>query len=81
MRLRMLTDRGPEYCDKLDTHEYQFLALNDIEHTKMKARHPQTNGICERFNKTCLNEFYQITSARRSTNRSRHCRNIWTRGS
>ena len=37
-----------------------FLALNDIEHTRTKTRHPQTNGICERFNKTCLNEFYQI---------------------
>lgn len=22
---------------------------------------PQTNGICERFHKTILNEFYQIT--------------------
>lgn len=36
------------------------MALNDIEHTKTKARHPQTNGICERFHKTILNEFYQI---------------------
>ena len=24
------------------------------------SKHPQTNGICARFNKTCLNEFYQI---------------------
>ena len=38
-----------------------FLAINDIDHTKTKARHPQTNGICERFHKTILNEFYQIT--------------------
>ena len=59
--LRILTDRGTEYCGKPDTHEYQlFLALNDIDHTKTKAKHPQTNGICERFNKTCLNEFYKI---------------------
>lgn len=34
--------------------------MNDIEHTKTKVRHPQTNGICERFHKTILNEFYQI---------------------
>ncbi|MBN8536445.1 MAG: transposase, partial [Deltaproteobacteria bacterium] len=33
---------------------------NDIDHTKTKAAHPQTNGICERFHKTILNEFYQI---------------------
>ena len=32
----------------------------DIDHTKTKARSPQTNGICERFHKTILNEFYQI---------------------
>ena len=48
--LRMLTDRGTEYCGKAETHDYQlYLALNDIGHTKTKARHPQTNGICERF--------------------------------
>lgn len=60
--LRMLTDRGTEYCGNVETHCYQlFLAVNDIDHTKTKARHPQTNGICERFHKTILNEFYQVT--------------------
>lgn len=60
--LRILTDRGTEYCGTADKHEYQlFLALNDIEHTKTKARSPQTNGIAERFHKTVLTEFYQIT--------------------
>ena len=59
--LRVLTDRGTEYCGRPDKHEYQlFLAINDIDHTKTKARHPQTNGICERFHKTCKNEFYAI---------------------
>lgn len=58
--LRILTDRGTEYCGKVEQHDYQlYLALNDIEHTKTKARHPQTNGICERFHKTILQEFYQ----------------------
>jgi transposase InsO family protein len=60
--LRMLTDRGTEYCGKVEQHDYQlYLAINDIEHTKTKVRHPQTNGICERFHKTILNEFYQVT--------------------
>lgn len=60
--LRILTDRGTEYCGKAESHDYQlFLAINDIEHTKTKARHPQTNGICERFHKTVLQEFYQTT--------------------
>ena len=59
--LRILTDRGTEYCGKVEQHDYQlYLAINDIDHTKTKARHPQTNGICERFHKTILNEFYQV---------------------
>lgn len=60
--LRMLTDRGTEYCGKVEQHDYQlYLAINDIDHTKTKAMSPQTNGICERFHKTILNEFYQVT--------------------
>jgi len=57
--LRVLTDRGTEFCGKPDKHDYElFLALNDIDHTKTKAKNPQTNGICERFHKTMLEEFY-----------------------
>jgi len=59
--VRILTDRGTEFCGKADSHDYQlYLALNDIEHTKTKVMHPQTNGICERFHKTILQEFYQV---------------------
>ena len=59
--LRILTDRGTEYCGKAERHDYQlYLAINDIEHTKTKAKSPQTNGICERFHKTLLQEFYQV---------------------
>lgn len=33
--LRTLTDRGTEYCGKVEQHDYQlYLAINDIEHTK-----------------------------------------------
>lgn len=60
--LRILTDRGTEYWGRVEQHDYQlYLAINDIDHTKTKAMSPQTNGICERFHKTILNEFYQIT--------------------
>ena len=56
--IRILTDRGTEYCGKPETHDYQlYLALNEIEHTRTKANHPQTNGIGERFHKTILQEF------------------------
>jgi transposase InsO family protein len=59
--LRILTDRGTEYCGNREHHEYQlYLAIENIDHTKTKARSPQTNGICERFHKTLLQEFYQV---------------------
>lgn len=46
----------------MDQHDYQlYLAINDIDHAKTKAQSPQTNGICERFHKTILQEFYQVT--------------------
>lgn len=60
--LRILTDRGTEFCGSPDKHPYQlYLQLNDIDHSKTKVRSPQTNGICERFHQTVLNEFYRIT--------------------
>jgi len=59
--LRVLTDRGTEYCGRAERHDYElYLAVNDIDHTKTKAKSPQTNGICERFHKTILQEFYQV---------------------
>jgi transposase InsO family protein len=59
--LRILTDRGTEYCGRAEQHEYQpYLAMCDIDHSRTKAQSPQTNGICERFHKTILSEFYQV---------------------
>jgi len=59
---RVLTDRGTEYCGNPERHEYElYLAVEDIDHTRTKTKSPQTNGICERFHKTILNEFYRVT--------------------
>jgi transposase InsO family protein len=59
--LRILTDRGTEYCGAREHHEYElYLAIEDIDHSRTKAKHPQTNGICERFHQTIQNEFYAI---------------------
>ena len=58
---RMLTDRGTEYCGNPEHHEYElYLAVEDIDHTRTKTKSPQTNGICERFHKTVLDEFYRV---------------------
>jgi transposase InsO family protein len=58
---RVLTDRGTEYCGSPERHEYElYLAVENIDHTRTKVKSPQTNGICERFHKTVLNEFYRI---------------------
>ena len=59
--LRVLTDRGTEYCGNRESHEYQlYLAVENIDHTRTKARSPQTNGICERFHRTIQEEFYSV---------------------
>ena len=58
---RILTDRGSEFCGNLEHHAYQlYLAVEDIDHSRTKAYSPQTNGMCERFHRTILDEFYRI---------------------
>lgn len=57
----MLTDRGTEDCGALDHHEYElYLAIEDIDHSKTRARRPQSNGIGERFHRTIQDEFYAV---------------------
>src|SRR5438874_12077663 len=59
--LRVLTDRGSEFCGNPERHEYElYLAVENIDHTRTKTKSPQTNGICERFHRTALNEFYRV---------------------
>jgi transposase InsO family protein len=59
--LRILTDRGTKFCGSIQTHEYQlYLAIEDIDHSRTKAKSPQTNGICERFHRTVTEEFYEV---------------------
>jgi Integrase core domain len=57
---RVLTDRGTEFCGS-ESHQYElYLAVEDIDHSRTKAKSPQTNGICERFHRTVLDEFYRV---------------------
>ena len=60
---RILTDNGKEYTTHWinGQHGYEtFLKKNHIRHTRIKPRSPQSNGIVERFNRTLLEEFYQV---------------------
>jgi len=60
---RILTDNGKEYTThwKNGKHDYEtFLNSQGIRHTKIKPRCPKSNGMVERFNRTLLEEFYQI---------------------
>lgn len=60
--LKILTDRRAEYCGRVVQHDYQlYLAINDIDYTRLKrCRHRQTVSVI-RFHKTILNESYQVT--------------------
>jgi transposase InsO family protein len=63
---RVLTDRGTEYCGNPERHEYElYLAVENVDHSRTKAKSPQTNGICERFHKTMLDEFYRVAFRRK----------------
>jgi transposase InsO family protein len=67
--LRVLTDRGTEYKGKIEHHAYElFLSIAGIEHTTTKAYSPQTNGICERFNKTMKQEFFEVAMRKKIYN-------------
>ena len=56
----VLTDNGKEFCEK-DTHPYEiYPSLNEIAHLKSQVRHPQTESLGERFNRTVLDEFFRL---------------------
>lgn len=64
--LRMLTDRGTEFNGRPENHEYElYLQLENIDHSKTKVRHPQSNGICERLHRTMQDEFYAVAFRRK----------------
>ena len=71
----VLTDRGTEYCGNLEHHEYElYLAIEDIDHTRTKARSPQTNGICGAlFIRPCSMSSIASPSESGSTRRIEQC--------
>ncbi|AMK75621.1 hypothetical protein JT25_003820 [Methylomonas denitrificans] len=77
--LRILTDRGTEYCGKVEKHDYQlYLAIDNIDHTKNMSS--QNNGICDRFHKIILQEYYQVTFRKKLYSELDELRKICTNG-
>lgn len=66
--LRILTDRGTEYCGKIEHHDYQlYLTVNDIDHTKTKAKLPQRMGSASGFTKRCCRSSIRSPSGKNCT--------------
>ena len=78
--LRILTDRGTEFCGRADQHDYQlFMAINDIEHTKTKVTRRRMVFASGSIRLSCRS-FIRSRSARSCIARWRNYRRIWTNG-
>jgi hypothetical protein len=78
--LRVLTDRGSEFCGNPERHEYElYLAVEDIDHSRTKTKSPQTNGIASASTRPRSTNFTASPSAKRCTVQSMSCRPTWTR--
>jgi transposase InsO family protein len=73
--LRVLTDNEMEYCGRPESHPYElYLQLNEIEHTRIRVRRPQTNGSVERLNQTIKDEFYAVAFRKKTALSKRYNR-------
>jgi hypothetical protein len=54
-------DRGTEYCGVRDPSVRALPGDRKKSITRARDENPQANGICERFDKTLLDEFHRIT--------------------
>ena len=76
--LRVLTDRGTEYCGRDDRHAYQiFLGLNEIDHTRTKTKHPKPMAFANALIKPASTSFTKSPSGKRFTGSLRRCRQTW----
>jgi hypothetical protein len=78
---RVLTDRGTEFCGR-ESHEYElYLAVEDIDHSRTKAKSPQTMESASASIAPCSTSSTEWRSAKRSTVPLRSCRPISIPGS
>ena len=50
----------PGYLGAQDTYYVGTIKVENIDHSRTRAKSPQTNGICERFHRTMQDEFYSV---------------------
>jgi hypothetical protein len=59
--IRILSDSCTGfYCNREQHESPLYFTVEMIDHIKTKTRSPQTNRICESFQRTILNELYHI---------------------
>jgi hypothetical protein len=79
--LRVLTDRGTEYCVAREHHEYElYLALEDIDHSKTKPNHLKQTVFVKDSTAPCRTSSMQLHSERKSTTHLMNCKPTWTCG-
>jgi transposase InsO family protein len=55
------TDRGSEFRGVHHRRDRElYVAVENIDHSRTKTKSPPTNGICERFHETRLDEVYRV---------------------
>jgi transposase InsO family protein len=52
--------RRPKSVEARSRGKVDAGSVEDIDHSRIKTKSPQTNGIAERFHKTVLDEFYRV---------------------
>lgn len=58
----ILTDRRTEYCGNHEHHEYElYVAIEDIDHSRIKTKSYGICGIVQRLRRTMLDEFYRVS--------------------
>ncbi len=61
----VLFDNGREFCGRPDQHPHElFLQREDIPYRMTRVKHPQSNGILERFHRTLLDEHFRVECPR-----------------
>src|SRR5262249_30800223 len=80
--LRVLTDRGSEFCGNPERHEYElYLAVEDIDHSRTKTKSRRRTASVNASTRPRSMSSIVLRSAKRYIVQSTNCRPIWTRGS